>query len=169
VCNSCTHSTHDQSNLHARRHHAPEATRLSRRTGSSFLHYPHERASRISPERVNDNLILPFNAPSPVTQQKSFQQRKAYRLDLDQCACTVETAYKCRLFEPRDPVTRHRNRNHSPGFLYLTLTLALTMSSQDNSSSYLQQMTSVAGSVYSYMRLPVLVSSVLDSSACVFF
>ncbi|KAN0122935.1 BEM46 family protein-like protein [Hyaloscypha variabilis] len=33
------------------------------------------------------------------------------------------------------------------------------MSSQDNSSSYLQQMTSVAGSVVSYMRVPVLVSS----------
>jgi hypothetical protein len=126
VCNSCTHSTHstrDHPNLHARRHHAPEATRLSRRTGSSFLHYPHEHASRISPERVNVDLILPFNAPSPVTQQKSFQQRKAYRIDFDQCACTVETAYRCRLFEPRDSVTRHRSRNHSPEFLYLTLTL----------------------------------------------
>jgi predicted membrane-bound spermidine synthase len=43
------------------------------------------------------------------------------------------------------------------------------MSSQDTSSSYLQQMTSVAGTVASYMRVPVLVSSVLDSSACSFF
>ncbi|KAH8772259.1 BEM46 family protein-like protein [Hyaloscypha sp. PMI_1271] len=33
------------------------------------------------------------------------------------------------------------------------------MSSQDTSSSYLQQMTSVAGTVASYMRVPVLVSS----------
>lgn len=33
------------------------------------------------------------------------------------------------------------------------------MSSQDTSTSYLQQMTSVAGTVASYMRVPVLVSS----------
>ncbi|PVH76882.1 BEM46 family protein-like protein [Cadophora sp. DSE1049] len=33
------------------------------------------------------------------------------------------------------------------------------MSSQENSGSYLQQASGVAGSVYSYMRLPVLVSS----------
>jgi hypothetical protein len=43
------------------------------------------------------------------------------------------------------------------------------MSSQDTSSSYLQQMTSVAGTVASYMRVPVLVSSVLGSSSCAFF
>lgn len=45
----------------------------------------------------------------------------------------------------------------------------LTMSSQDTSTTYLQQMTSVAGSIASYMRLPVLVSSVLDYSYGPFF
>jgi hypothetical protein len=43
------------------------------------------------------------------------------------------------------------------------------MSSQDTSTTYLQQMTGVAGSVASYMRLPVLVSSVLDYSYGPFF